>query len=154
MAEEAEATNGRLVRVVNLKYHYSKQKNRLNRTAISPSSSNGGISVFTANCAIGISGTLCRHIDAYYPGVAGVPACYWPFEPGDYFPAGWVVPTAGQGEPPDPCHHEIFGYRASDKKSLRAIVERIPLSALARCDGDRAVPVSEEDLRDCESSNG
>lgn len=146
MAEKAEVPGKLVVRVINLKYHYSAHKKRLSSAAVTPSSGNNGLSVFDASCARRTSGSVCSHLERYYPTIIGEPPCFWEFDVADYFPEGHVEPTESGVIPPDPCHQEIFGYRSSDKKSLRAVAAKIPITDLNRCDSGRAMVLNAHDL--------
>jgi hypothetical protein len=91
---------------------YEPQKKRFRSTAFEPYVDMGDISVFEENCAVVASGSICRHVEVFYPETVpgGTPpqAFYlWRFAK-TALPTGCAVnqKTSDSG---DGCHYNISG---------------------------------------------
>ena len=110
------------IRVINIKYHYSKKKKKIAGMAFRPSSTNGGISVFDKDCAENASGTICHHIERYYPKVAGTPIVFWEI-PDESIPSLPCIVKPTDGGNRDKCHHEFFNWDYENaENTIRAVL--------------------------------
>src|SRR3989304_8104156 len=106
-----------LVRAIH-KIYYAKAEHRFKSPAFE-ASNDGGISVFSSDCAIGNSQSICEHLNKYYVpiGIASTPAIYWEFDE-------QILPTGCQREPvieegKDPCHENIKGMTKKQSKNYK-----------------------------------
>lgn len=117
------------IRAININKHYSKKNKRLAGMAFRPSSTNGGISVFDKDCAIRDSGTICRHIERFYAGIAGTPIVFWEVPDGSIPPLPCVVePT--DSDSGDKCHYEFFNWDYEDAENT---IRDVPVESLEIC---------------------
>lgn len=105
-----------IVRAIHPRY-YSKEERRFKSPAFE-SSDDGGISVFSSDCAIRLSGTICEHLNVYYVSidVAGIPTIYWEFDEGILPSVCHREMTIGAGE--DPCHENIKGLNKNQSRQF------------------------------------
>ena len=88
---------------------------RFQSGAFSPSSEDGGISVFCAFCAERKSKSICSHIAQKYNDVASVPPIYWKFKRSDLPPSASIVQKT---ENDDDCHHNVFQMTKAQRRSI------------------------------------
>ncbi len=118
-----------LIRIINIQKHYSKKRKRLAGMALRPSSTNGGISVFDKDCANEESTTICKHIERYYPAVAGVPMVFWEI-PTNAIPPLPCIAKATINSNGDKCHYEFFNW---DSEQSENVIRGVPLTDLEIC---------------------
>src|ERR1051326_2210471 len=74
-----------------------------------------GISIIDYDCAIRVSGSICRHVDTFYPKF-GSPTIFWPI-PLDAFPAANAI--AELSDTGDGCHHNITNMTDGEARRIR-----------------------------------
>ena len=128
---------------------YEPQRKRFRSTAFEPYDDLGDISVFEETCALGASGSLCRHVTIFYPETvpAGTPppAFYlWRFAD-SALPAGCAL-TQKKSDSGDDCHHNISGLtkKAAMKWFKNAHCNQLAETFLNvwKCDGPVFLPVT------------
>jgi len=97
-----------LVRAIHEK-HYDNIKRRFSSMAFEES--DDGVSVFSAECAIERSGSVCSYLNEFHVpiGITAIPAIYWAFDDTS-LPAGAShKESVAPGD--DPCHRLIVGLK-------------------------------------------
>ena len=133
-----------LIRVINKRYHYDKNKGRFTSLAFKPSS-NGGISVFCQKCAVEISGTICGHIQNYYSDVSGEPPVYWEFD-SKILPSTHVIKESPSASG-DECHRDIMNLSKRDAEQVFKKNTNYPDSfkICLPCGGDRSLSIADKE---------
>jgi hypothetical protein len=134
----------RYVRLVHPK-NFDRRTGRFKDLAFTLSSSGGGASIIGKECSVSTSGSLCEHIDTFYPKTGGDPAVYWAFDSSRLEPGCDVIQTDSSSG--DKCHYEIVAKsRSAAKKMLRNWVNEWQLSNLRICDQTGVRPL---EIGDC-----
>jgi hypothetical protein len=131
------------IRVVNPDYHFDHNTGRFKDLAFRPqrgADGINGVSCFERACADQKSGSVCKHIGAFYRQIASAPAVFWAFEQSDIPEAGSIVQKTENG---DECHHNISGISG---EKLRKIPKSWKIEDMTICNtgGDR--PLTPADL--------
>ena len=92
-----------LVRIIHQR-HFDRNLGRFQSLAFKPSS-NGGISVFCARCAVETTGSACQHIQRFYPEVSGEPPIFWTFNT-SILPDEHIIEET-LSDTNDSCHRDI-----------------------------------------------
>jgi hypothetical protein len=133
--------------LVNLEYHWDHRNGGgFNDMAFKSTGNPLGASIILEHCGVDASGTICAHIDKFYPGVGGRPAVFWRFDDSQIDAACWIEQTDGGNN--DDCHHEI---KAGTKNALNNILRRYrkawKINDLSICDGENGErPLTQADI--------
>lgn len=134
-----------LVRIIHQR-HFDPHLGRFQSLAFRPSSQNAGISTFTADCAMDVSGAICAHIAGYYPNVSGDPPIFWQFDSG-ILPAHHLL-DATPSDTGDVCHRDILKLSRGEAERVFKDHGRFP-DAFHICDQNgNHRPLTRPDLPD------
>src|SRR5947207_13677169 len=122
--------------------HWDGRKGRFNSLAFTPSSTDGGISVFDKQCAVLRSGTICGHIRTFYHRISDEPPIFWEFS-NSILPQGTTF-TEEVSDQGDECHRNISGL---DKKQARDVFRGIGFQEFQMCEDGSSRRLQLEDLQ-------
>ena len=137
-----------LVRLLH-KNHYDFNDGRFKSLAFRPSSTGGGLSVVSNDCAVRKSGDICSHIRKFYGNtrIVSDPPIFWAFLKEILQIEVRVVME--DGESGDECHCNVYGVTQQQAKQFfKAFQKRHGITNFSFCDpkvGLRSLAV--EDLK-------
>jgi len=108
------------------------------------------MSVFERQCGEAKSGSICRHIAAFYAEQSGQPPVFYIIED-DELPNGFTMKHT-KSETGDDCHREVDGVSGSSIK--KAFDKKRHWSLFKICDGGSYRGVTEADVEKWKESEG
>src|ERR1700690_58479 len=123
--------------------HYLRLEERFSNMAFSNSPRSGGISVISSDCIERVTGNICRHINYYYPDIAGNPIIYLEFDDTE-LPEEHEIhqETSPSG---DECHHNIRHPRKAGARFFR----NLSLDTFKICQDEVGVPLTVDIAKSC-----
>jgi hypothetical protein len=98
--------------------------------------------VFSVECALATSASICNHADSFYPKRFEEPTIFWAFNSQEELPKHAII-TQKTSEGGDLCHHKITGLSIKEAKK---IIYAVPIDKCSICDGGHMRQLTSEDL--------